>query len=105
MNPFLKPEELTVGQQVNYHPEYQHYAWKDGQSPLAVSGVYRMDKKRFCVSYFCSDPKCPRCIRYNPPGHVMILKRGGEHYTQRVEYFEVGKKTIEKISPNPVFEK
>lgn len=106
----LKFSELTIGLTVQFHPNYQQEHWRDGQSPLTISDIYKIQRKEkkkniteYAIQYFCSNPQCSKCKRMYAAGHILLLKKGGEHITPHVVWEEKKKRTITHYLPNPVF--
>lgn len=106
----LRPDQLYLGLQVNFHLDYEQEEWKDGVAPLTIEDVYHKkdnDKKKeeYLVSYRCSDPNCVRCTKYNPSGHIISLREDGTCFYNKVIFTETRKALLLKEVKQPVFEK
>jgi hypothetical protein len=105
------------GEQLTWHPEYDHQGWKDGEPPLTIVhcsflGEFKdkmtdEPKKHYFVGYSCSKEGCGRCSANNPSTevgpHHNIIMRSGLSTSTRVEFIETKKKTLMKEHKNPVF--
>lgn len=110
---------LENGEQVEWHPDYQHHAWKDGEAPLTLihtSFLMEMkDKKtenkqkQYFVGYKCSKQGCSRCESdhesFQVGPHHILMKRNGYALYPKMEWIEYKKRTEIKEHKNPVFVK
>jgi len=105
MNP-LKPSEMKHLMWVKFHPDFQDEKWNTGRIPFLLTDIYLMEKKKkketWAVTYLCSDAHCSRC-KGSPQGHVLLLKKNGEHTSPHVVVEEAKKRTILHELSNPVF--
>jgi hypothetical protein len=109
---------LENGEQVGWHPEYNHQLWKDGRGPLTlIHASFLMEvqfkdqnkEKHYFVGYRCSDENCDRCSSSHEANeigpHHILMKRNGYSLYSKMEWIEYKKRTEIKEHKNPVFVK
>ena len=105
------------GEQLVWHPEYDHQSWKDGGSPLTIIhcsflGEFKSSptddpKKHYFIGYRCSKKGCLMCSVSNSSveigSHHNVIMRSGLSVSPKIEFVETKKKTMIKEHKNPVF--
>jgi len=49
----LKYKDISVGDNITWHPNYHREEWHDPLGPLTVTDVYKIDSKTYFIGYKC----------------------------------------------------